>query len=386
MIQRAQQLVSRLLASAADVVHANAPASSTAASTPPAPPPASAQSIVDALPDAAIVLDPTALILTANGAAHEIFGRILVGDHVGRTARHPELSDAIKTTLSTGQKSSFFLALQSPSERHLDGSAARLSGLGDGPGAPAVLVVLQDISEREALARMRVEFVANASHELRTPLAALSGFIETLKGPAKNDPKAREKFLGVMAEQAQRMTRLIDDLLLLSRVEMKAHIAPTSMADLVLVATEAIKLVSAAAQRYETTIVSEFKQQPATLIGDHDELVQAVQNLLSNAIKYGHSKGRVVVRVERQEDRRAGTVLRLSVADDGPGIAAEHLPRLTERFYRVNTSASREKGGTGLGLAIVKHIAVRHRGRVEVTSRQGVGTTFSLVFPLNDGR
>jgi two-component system phosphate regulon sensor histidine kinase PhoR len=275
---------------------------------------------------------------------------------------------------------------QSPSERHLDGASSRLSGLGDGLEAPAVIVVLQDISEREGLARMRVEFVANASHELRTPLAALSGFIDTLNGPAKDDPRAREKFLGIMAEQAQRMTRLIDDLLLLSRVEMRAHIAPTSMADLALVAAEAIKLVGASAEQHGTTIVSNLEQQPAPLPGDHDELVQAVQNLLSNAIKYGRSNGRIEVRVDRAMERRGGTALKLSVTDDGPGIAAEHLPRLTERFYRVNTLASREKGGTGLGLAIVKHIAVRHRGRVEVSSTLGAGTTFSLVFPLHDSR
>jgi two-component system phosphate regulon sensor histidine kinase PhoR len=181
------------------------------------------------------------------------------------------------------------------------------------------------------------------------------------------------------------MTRLIDDLLLLSRVEMRAHVLPREKADLVLAASEAIKQTTQTAQREGTTVTTAFAAAPVTIPGDHDELVQAVQNLLSNAIKYGKPGGRIDVRIEAVAERRGGTAWKLSVADDGPGIAPEHLPRLTERFYRVSTAESRQKGGTGLGLAIVKHIVLRHRGRVEVESMLGRGTTVSLIFPTTPG-
>ena len=347
---------------------------------------AGSQSLVDALPDAALVLDDRATILAANTAIQALFDRVFVGEHIGRTARQPELTTAVKATLATGQQSVFVLTLKTPTERHLDCAVSKLSGLGEGQSAPALLVVLQDISEREALARMRMEFVANASHELRTPLAALSGFIETLNGPAKDDPTARDRFLGIMAEQAQRMTRLIDDLLLLSRVEMKAHLTPTTTADLNHVAAEAVRLAASQAELEGVMLTTELDDASTKFIGDHDELVQAAQNLLENAIKYGRPEGTVTVRTMRERDRRGASFIRLSVTDDGPGIAAEHLPRLTERFYRVSTAASRQKGGTGLGLAIVKHIAARHRGRVEVQSTPGQGSTFSLVFPVSDTR
>jgi two-component system phosphate regulon sensor histidine kinase PhoR len=342
-----------------------------------------AQSIVDALPDAALILDHEERVIAANGAAVNLLGPVRSGDRAVRSMRHPEFAEAIKTCLATGERATFLSTVGHPTERHLDGAASRLTGFSDAPGEPAVLVVLQDISEREALSRMRMEFVANASHELRTPLAALAGFIETLSGPAKDDPAARDRFLTIMAGQAQRMTRLIDDLLLLSRVEMRVHVAPTDKADLTMVVSEAITLTSAAARASHVTIKTQSKVSAAVLQGDHFELVQAVQNLLSNAIKYGRNGGQVVVSIERIDEPRGGAAYRLSVADDGPGIAAEHLPRLTERFYRVNTTTSRERGGTGLGLAIVKHIAVRHRGRVDVQSVVGQGTTVSLILPVH---
>jgi two-component system, OmpR family, phosphate regulon sensor histidine kinase PhoR len=339
------------------------------------------RSIIDALPDAALLLDAQGILMATNSTAVEIFGHVFVGEHVGRTTRHPELSVAVSGALKSGGKAIFEMVLKSPTERHLDGAASRLTGFGEGANDPAVLIILQDISEREALARMRLEFVANASHELRTPLAAISGFIETLRGSAKDDGVAREKFLGIMSEQAQRMTRLIDDLLVLSRVEMRAHLVPITVADLNHVAAEAIRLAASLAKKEAATLDLELTEADVKLPGDHDELLQAAQNLVQNAVKYGRPGGRVLIRTARERERRGGMVVRFSVTDDGPGIAAEHLPRLTERFYRVNTAASRQKGGTGLGLAIVKHIAARHRGRVEVESAPGQGSTFSLVFP-----
>ena len=342
---------------------------------------AALQTLVDALPDAALVLDARAMVIVANPAAHGAISPLVLGAHIGNSARQPELADAIRSAQASGQKSAFELTIKGATERRLDGAVSKLAGFGDGAGAPALMIILQDISEREALARMRMEFVANASHELRTPLAALSGFIETLQGPAKNDPAAHGRFLGIMGEQAQRMTRLIDDLLLLSRMEMRAHLAPTAIADLNHVATECIRLATPQALREGTVLSVDLVDADTRLQGDHDELIQAVQNLLQNAIKYGRPKGSVAVRTFRQQDRRGTSVIRVSVTDDGPGISAEHFPRLTERFYRVSTAVSREKGGTGLGLAIVKHIAARHGGRVEVQSSPGTGSTFSLVFP-----
>ena len=340
----------------------------------------SLSALVDALPDPALLLDIDSRVMAANPAVQGVFGHVFVGAHIGRSARHPELAAAIKSALATEQKAIFELALKGAAERRLDGAVSLLPGFN--AGAPVVLVILQDISEREALSRMRMEFVANASHELRTPLAALSGFVETLRGPAKDDAAAREKFLGIMGEQAQRMTRLIDDLLLLSRMEMRAHLPLTTAADLNHVASESVRLATAQAQRDGAIVRLDLTNADTKLAGDHDELIQAAQNLLQNAIKYGRAKGTVTVKTVRETDRRGMAVLRLSVTDDGPGIAAEHLPRLTERFYRVSTSASREKGGTGLGLAIVKHITARHGGRVEIQSTLGSSSTFSLVFPL----
>jgi two-component system, OmpR family, phosphate regulon sensor histidine kinase PhoR len=343
---------------------------------------AGARSLIEALPDAALVLDSRRRVLAANTAASETLGHVAIGEHIGRTARQPELSAALDATLERGQRSIFEIVIKSPTERHLDGAVTRLTGFGNDPAAPALFVILQDISEREALARMRMEFVANASHELRTPLAAVAGFIETLRGPAKNDPAAQDRFLTIMSEQASRMTRLIDDLLVLSRVEMRAHLVPSTVADLNHVATEAVRLATAQATVDGATLRLDLTETDMKVPGDHDELMQAAQNLILNALKYGRAAGTVSVRTTRERDRRGNDVLRFSVSDDGPGIAAEHLPRLTERFYRVNTAASREKGGTGLGLAIVKHIAVRHRGRVEVQSIVGKGSTFSLVLPI----
>ena len=202
------------------------------------------RSLIDALPDAALLLDNHGTLIAVNAAAIDVFGHLNIGEHIGRSARQPELANAVKAVMSTGGKVIFDMVLTSPTHRHLDGAVSGLSGFGMGKGAPTLLVILQDISEREALARMRMEFVANASHELRTPLAALSGFIETLRGPAKDDPAARERFLVIMYEQAQRMTRLIDDLLVLSRVEMRAHLAPVTVADLNHVASEAVRLAA----------------------------------------------------------------------------------------------------------------------------------------------
>ena len=342
----------------------------------------SVAAIVNALPDPALILDDHSLVLHGNSLARAIFGDLRLGEHISRTTRNPEIAAAIAAARQGGQREPFELIVRRPVERHLEGAATRLAQATSGVRIPAVLVILQDISERDALARMRMEFVANASHELRTPLTALSGFIETLSGPARDDPAARDRFLGIMAEQAGRMTRLIDDLLLLSRVEMRAHLEPTDIPDLNLIAADVVRQLTPLASGDGTRLVCEALEGGAAVRGDHDELVQAVQNLVQNAIKYGRPGGTVITRVSSGQSRRGrGAEICLAVIDDGPGIAGEHVPRLTERFYRVNTATSREQGGTGLGLAIVKHIMTRHHGTVDIESEVGQGTTFTLTFP-----
>ena len=240
-----------------------------------------------------------------------------------------------------------------------------------------VLVYLRDLTEQDRLSAMRADFVANASHELRTPLASLKGFIETLQGPARTDVASHARFLDIMNAQADRMTRLIDDLLSLSRIEMRAHIPPSLFVDLNEIAGSVVAGLEPQAKLVGATVTVQPLAGGAIVRGDHDELLQAVQNLVQNAIKYGRDGGRVDVRIEVA----AGQRLTLNVTDDGPGITPEHLPRLTERFYRVNAASSRDRGGTGLGLAIVKHIATRHRGTLTITSTAGHGSTFTLNLP-----
>ena len=243
----------------------------------------------------------------------------------------------------------------------------------EGPsGAATMILTLRDLSEARRVERMRVDFVANASHELRTPLASLLGFVETLQGPARDDVSARVKFLGIMREQARRMTRLVDDLLSLSRIEQNLHLLPQSPVDLVSIVRHIADTLTPMAQ--ENNVLLKVEAPPSVIVGgDRDELLRVVENLVENAIKYGASDSlcanrQVDIMLVAQERQCV-----LNVSDFGPGIAPEHLPRLTERFYRVDAGQSRAKGGTGLGLAIVKHIVARHRGRLGIESQPGQG-------------
>ncbi|HAP46713.1 MAG TPA: two-component sensor histidine kinase, partial [Afipia sp.] len=227
---------------------------------------------------------------------------------------------------------------------------------------------------------MRADFVANASHELRTPLAALSGFIDTLQGPAREDAKARERFLGIMHAQATRMARLIDDLLSLSRVELSAHVRPEKLVDVVPLVRQVVDGLEPLASERQVAIDVELPHEPVVVAGDNEELLRLLENLIENGLKYGASGGRVVVSLTEPAPNDAGEI-RLAVRDFGPGIAPEHLPRLTERFYRVDVGDSRAQGGTGLGLSLVKHILNRHRGRLLIESVPGHGATFTACFP-----
>ena len=338
--------------------------------------------VVDAVPEPAVVLDATGHVAHANGMAEELFGARRRGMHAASISRDPELLEAVDEALATGATRFVELHERVPVERRLLVTVASLSRARAAAPGPALLISFRDLSDQDRLTRMRADFVANASHELRTPLASLRGFVETLQGAAKDDTQARERFLKVMSEQAERMTRLIDDLLSLSRVEMREHLPPGESVDLNDAVAHVIQALQPLAAKAGTTIEFQGMEEPVLIRGDRDEIVQVFQNLVQNAIKYGKAGGRIDVRIAHAAIGGGhGARFVVSVTDDGSGIAPQHLPRLTERFYRVNVAASREKGGTGLGLAIVKHILNRHRGELTVVSKLGQGSTFSVVLP-----
>jgi len=243
-----------------------------------------------------------------------------------------------------------------------------------------VLMTFHDLTPLRRVEEMRADFVANASHELRTPLAALLGFIETLQGSAREDSKARARFLAIMQEQARRMARLIDDLLSLSRIELNAHRRPDTPVGLApIVRQVADGLETLARDRGVTVNIDNANAM--SVLGDHDELVRVFENLVENALKYGAAGRRVDIKLGQGSSAEGEPEAQVSVRDYGPGIAPEHLPRLTERFYRVDVTESRAQGGTGLGLALVKHILNRHRGRLTIESAPGAGAVFTVHLP-----
>ncbi len=346
------------------------------------PPPAGRKAamhvMAEALPDPVILLDPAGQVLFCNAPARGLFASLRQGSHISSVIRTPEFLDAVSAAPERGRAVTVTYAERVPVGRRMAATVAPLTRGGERAGN--ILVLLRDLTEVERINQMRADFIANASHELRTPLASLRGFIETLQSSAKQDPGARERFLAIMAEQASRMTRLIDALLSLSRVEMNAHVPPSDLVDLNDVINHARDTLDPLAR--EMGFRFEFGRfpRPAIVRGDRDELVQVLQNLVQNALKYGEKGG--VVRIEAKHipslGRQAGRYA-IAVIDKGPGIAPEHLPRLTERFYRVDVASSREKGGTGLGLAIVKHILNRHRGELAIASTPGKGSTFTVM-------
>jgi two-component system phosphate regulon sensor histidine kinase PhoR len=342
--------------------------------------------ILESLPDPLLVLAEDRSPLRSNGAARRLFGvpdtdaRPLAGD-TGALLRHPALAGAVDRALAEGIAQTVDLVLPVPISRDLAAQVIPLDPpLADGG---RIVVQLVDRTRERAVERMRADFVANASHELRTPLASLIGFIETLRGPAENDPEARHRFLGIMAEQSERMRRLIDDLLGLSRIELSEHQAPSGRVRLAdLVRSEADAMVPILAAR-DVHLHMELDEQAVAMPADAEQLAQVLRNLLENAVRHGRQGGDVRVAARRVEGNRPGVVL--EVSDDGPGIPRQHIPRLTERFYRVDKGRSRNAGGTGLGLAIVKHIVNRHRGQLVIESEEGQGAVFRVWLPAGGG-
>ncbi|MEM8553037.1 MAG: ATP-binding protein [Pseudomonadota bacterium] len=344
-----------------------------------------AQAVLDASPDACIVLSREGTIIWANAAAREQFGPFATGNPFSLSMRVPELIRSVSKAGRSGLSERARWSQKVPTSRFFEAFISPFA-LAPSAGASkdAIAVFIHDLSEQQRLDRMREDFVANASHELRTPLAALTGFIETLQGPAKDDEKARAEFLAIMLGQAERMKRLTDALLSLSRIEMRAHVRPTEQVDFVASVRQAVELARAYARDYRVELVVDIAEEHLFLRGDADEIIQLIDNLLENAIKYGADGERVDVRVSRQVSGSVASAV-AEVQDYGPGIPPEHVPRLTERFYRVDVEASRARQGTGLGLAIVKHIVARHRGRLTVRSEVGVGSTFMVKIPMDTG-
>jgi two-component system phosphate regulon sensor histidine kinase PhoR len=333
---------------------------------------------LDAVPDPVIALDQSGTIVHINPAAREIYALLRIGGQPSLMSRDPVFLQAIDEVLEDGRQRTIEIQERVPIDRRVRVTFTAMSGGTVDPDAPRVVIALRDLTEQDRLGRMRADFVANASHELRTPLASLVGFIETLQGRASEDPAARARFLGIMGQQAARMSRLVDDLLSLSRVEMREHVPPRAAIDLNETIAAAVQALEPVARASGATLLFTPGDGPAVVLGETDEIVQMVQNLVQNALKYG-APGRPVTLTVRREARGPTSRIAVAVRDEGPGIAPENLPRLTERFYRVNAKSSREKGGTGLGLAIVKHIINRHRGELRIESELGKGSTFTFL-------
>jgi two-component system phosphate regulon sensor histidine kinase PhoR len=330
--------------------------------------------LVQAMPEPALLVDGRNRLIAGNVAAAALFGRLRTNEAISLTTRNPQILEALARAAS-GEPQALEIEERVPVERFLQMHVTPVVFGFERPNL--FLLAFRDLTQERRIERMRADFVANASHELRTPLASLSGFIETLQGPARDDPAARDKFLGIMGEQARRMARLIDDLMSLSRIELSLHLQPQTVIDLGGVVDTACDLLTPLAKEQGVAIEITKEVPEADVRGDRDELLRVIENLIENALKYGASGKRVEVTL-RSEDGEA----MVSVRDFGPGIAPEHLPRLTERFYRVDAERSRAQGGTGLGLALVKHILARHRGRLTVESAVGEGAIFTVRIPL----
>ncbi|MGN7754528.1 phosphate regulon sensor histidine kinase PhoR [Sinorhizobium sp. 22678] len=332
--------------------------------------------LLDALDMPVLVVAADETVVFQNVAAEKAFGTIPQDSYLSARVRSPGILDMVRETIATGKVNQIEHAERLPSEAVYVVRVAPADIGSEVSGRRIFLLTYRDISQARRIDRMRSDFVANASHELRTPLASLRGFIETLQGPARDDRKAQEKFFGIMHEQVTRMSRLVDDLLSLSRLELKSHIAPDDAVDLGPLLGHVRDSLAPLAGELDVTIALEVPQTPVFVQGDRDELVEVFENLIENACKYGQEGKQVDVRLTGGNGHQA----EVTVTDHGPGIPAEHVPRITERFYRVNVEASRSKKGTGLGLAIVKHILTRHRARLLIHSEVGKGTVFKVRF------
>ncbi|MFM1863426.1 MAG: hypothetical protein RLZ26_1948 [Pseudomonadota bacterium] len=338
--------------------------------------------LLNGLPLPVVVIAPDARIARMNARALALFGPEVQGRHYMAALRQPDVAALLDRVLGGGTGGEARLVLTGPSRD----SIFRVHAAALGPDGASL--AFEDISDIEHAGEIRRDFVANVSHELRTPLTALLGFIETLQGPARDDPAARGRFLDIMEREALRMNRLVGDLLSLSRVEAEERVRPSEIVEIgPLVGSVATTLRGVAAEA-RVRVVIDCPPDLPEIPADHDQITQVLHNLIENAIKYGGAGGEVRVEISHDPASAAlrGPAVSVAVIDQGEGIDPIHLPRLTERFYRVDSHRSREKGGTGLGLAIVKHIVNRHRGRLRIDSTPGSGSRFEVILPALPGR
>jgi two-component system phosphate regulon sensor histidine kinase PhoR len=343
---------------------------------------AAVSAIVAGMPDPAVLLDRAGRVIHLNAAAAQLAPALRKNELAQFALRSPEIISALREAIATTETRRATYLDHVPVDRWMEliitpVPVPTLFGGAD----KCMLMTFHDQTPLRRVEEMRADFVANASHELRTPLAALSGFIDTLQGPAKDDAKARERFLGIMHTQATRMARLIDDLLSLSRVELSAHVRPDTLVDIVPIIRQVVDGLEPLARERQVAIDVDLPDTAVPIAGDREELLRLFENLVENALKYGASGGKVIVSLGQALSTEGAPEVRVMVRDFGPGIAPEHLPRLTERFYRVDVGDSRAQGGTGLGLSLVKHIVNRHRGRLLIESVPKNGAAFTACFP-----
>ena len=343
---------------------------------------AAVSAIVAGMPDPAVLLDRAGRVIHLNAAAAQLAPALRKNELAQFALRSPEIITALREAIATTEPRRASYLDHVPVDRWMELIITPVPVPTTFGGVDkCMLMTFHDQTPLRRVEEMRADFVANASHELRTPLAALSGFIDTLQGPAKDDPKARERFLSIMHVQATRMARLIDDLLSLSRVELSAHVRPDTLIDVVPIIRQVADGLEPLAGERQVVVEIELPDMPVPIAGDREELLRLFENLIENALKYGASGGKVIVSLTSAISGEGTPEVRVMVRDFGPGIAPEHLPRLTERFYRVDVGDSRAQGGTGLGLSLVKHILNRHRGRLLIESVPRNGATFTACFP-----
>jgi two-component system, OmpR family, phosphate regulon sensor histidine kinase PhoR len=350
------------------------------AAAPAQPPVGFGRALVEKLPSPVMIVARNGRVAYANSAAHEVLPRLQAGVHFANLIRTPAFVEAVTATLNDGAERRFQFSTHEGQERHFEARVGLLPAEGAFGPEVQVIVQIEDRTRARRAEELRTDFIANASHELRTPLASIVGYIETLQNHARNDPEARERFLGIMAREAGRMQRLVDDLMSLSRIEMSEHLRPDEECSLNRIALDAASAFLPLAERHGSTLQIDLPEDGARVRGDRDQLAQVFANLVDNALKYGGSGATVRVRAAPPDRAHPGRI-GVAVEDTGPGIPREHIHRLTERFYRVSKLASRNTGGTGLGLAIVKHILNRHGGRLEIASAEGRGSTFTVWLP-----
>lgn len=336
-----------------------------------------ADTLLANIPDPLILIDRRMVVFETNAAARQLLPTLRKGFPLSFSLRNPDVLGGIDQVLRTGKPVDIEHMEKLPVERAFELQISLLRG-----NEQWVLLFFRDLTSARRLEKMRVDFIANISHELRTPLASVIGFIETIQGPAANDKESREKFLSVMLAQARRMARLIDDLLSLSRVELHVHVQPQTPLELDSIVKQIVPALTPLAKENGVEINVEIGEGPFVINGDRDEMLRVAENLIENAVKYGNDGEKIEVRLKTlPEEEGQAAMVEFTVRDHGVGIAPEHLPRLTERFYRLDTNPNRRKGGTGLGLAIVKHIVIRHKGTLQIESKPNQGALFRVRIP-----